>query len=142
VQEVSVGITFLMVPVVDLAVLRRVRLDLAVRDRLLEEGIELMGVYVFCREAYTEGRDVACRMLFDAGGVREDPATGSACACFGGYSLEHGYLGGGEIEAQIEQGHEIDRPSLLRLRAHEAGGEMKISVGGGCVAVASGRFAP
>jgi len=142
VQEVSVGIRFLMVPVVGLAALRRVRLDLAVRDRLIDEGVELTGVYVFCREAYTTGRHVACRMLFDANGVREDPATGSACVCLGGYALEHGYLGGDSIEAEIEQGHEMGRPSLLRLRATEQGEERRISVGGGSIAVAEGRFAP
>jgi trans-2,3-dihydro-3-hydroxyanthranilate isomerase len=140
VQEVSLGIRFLMVPVVGRDALVRARLDLAARDRLAEQGLELTGVYLFCRDPQRADRDVACRMLFDANGVREDPATGSACACLGGWAAEHGYLGSLPVDVAVEQGHEIGRPSLLFLRITERDGERCISVGGRCIPVGQGKL--
>ena len=40
----------------------------------------------------------------------------------------------------MEQGHEIQRPSLLRLRGEMKGEEMKISVGGNVILTARGEM--
>ena len=62
--------------------------------------------------------------------MREDPATGSATACFGAWLLEHGALGAPPLALRIEQGDEMQRSSLLYLRAEEIGGARTVSVGG------------
>jgi trans-2,3-dihydro-3-hydroxyanthranilate isomerase len=142
VQEVSVGISFLMVPVSGLAALRRARLDLGVHAGLLERGTRAIGTYLFCRETYSGKRDVAARMLWEAGGAREDPATGSATVCLGAYALAHGYLkrAGEPLDLAVEQGHEVGRPSLLGLRARLENAEPRISVGGRSFLVGRGEL--
>jgi trans-2,3-dihydro-3-hydroxyanthranilate isomerase len=63
-------------------------------------------------------------------GVPEDPATGSANSCLAAYLLEHRVLGEGPVRARVEQGVEMGRPSLLRLRASREGDEVRVEVGG------------
>ena len=137
VQEVSTGIGFLFVPLAGLDALKRARLDAAAAVRALGDD---PCVYLFCRESHEPGRDIAARMLFDAGGMREDPATGSASACLGGYLLEHRVFGDEPIDLAIEQGHEIGRPSLIQLRARREGGAPRIEVGGRVIPAARGRL--
>jgi trans-2,3-dihydro-3-hydroxyanthranilate isomerase len=80
-------------------------------------------------------------MLWEADGPREDAATGSACVCLGGYAAQSGYLGELPFEVVVEQGHEIGRPSLLRLKVEgEHASAPQISVGGRSIAVARGHL--
>ena len=115
--------------------LRRARLDLAAFAPLAREGLPTKA-YLFTRGA---GGDLRARMLFSAGGVKEDPATGSATACLGAYLLAHG--GRGERFAlRIEQGVEMGRPSLLRLEVAGGAGATKIRVGGRVLESARGEL--
>ena len=97
-------------------------------------------MYVYCREARGADDDLSARFFFESQGVREDPATGSATACLGRYLLEHDAPRSQEISLRIGQGHEIDRPSLLRLRARVRDGAPEIRVGGGVIPTAEGRL--
>ncbi|GAA3287536.1 PhzF family phenazine biosynthesis isomerase [Dactylosporangium vinaceum] len=54
------------------------------------------------------------RNPFPPGGVYEDPATGAAAAAFGGYLRELGLVPV-PAELTIHQGHDLGRPSLLRV---------------------------
>ena len=96
-------------------------------------------MYVFCRETRESGHDLSARFFFEAHGVREDPATGNGAAFLGEYLLEHGALGG-ELSLRIEQGHEVRRPSLVRVRARTAAGVREVQVGGGVVATVEGQL--
>jgi trans-2,3-dihydro-3-hydroxyanthranilate isomerase len=143
VRLASVGITFAMTPIASAEALERAALDLNVfRDEVVAE-LGPTGIYAFARGG-RPGADVTSRMFFDASGVREDPATGSACVCLGGYALEHAYLGRGRdassIEAVVEQGHAVGRPSVLRLRAVRDGDGDRVSVGGRTVMIARGTL--
>jgi trans-2,3-dihydro-3-hydroxyanthranilate isomerase len=138
VQEVRAGVHQLLVPLASLAAARRARLDPARFGPLREVGFP-DHVYLFARE--TEGRDTQLhsRMFFTAGGVREDPATGSATACLGAYLLAHG--GRGErFTLRIEQGVEMGRPSLLRLEVTRERAAAKIRVGGRVLESARGEL--
>ena len=115
------GVHQLLVPLASLAAARRARLDLAAFAPLAAEGFP-PHVYAFAREAETPGRQLHARMFFEAGGVREDPATGSATACLGAYLLAHAHLGE-RFSLEIEQGVELGRPSLLRLEVTGPAGE-------------------
>lgn len=139
VQRVSAGISVTIVPLRGLDALRRSGLDLEAFAPLGPEG-SLPVVYLFCPEARSDKNDLSARLFFDANGVREDPATGSATACLGSYLLEHEYFPGPEISLRIEQGYDINRPSLLLLRAREVDGLRKILVGGHVIPTASGQL--
>jgi len=80
------------------------------------------------------------RVFVDYFGVPEDPATGSGNGCLAGYLVQQRYFGSDEINIRVEQGYEIDRPSLLYLRAEDKDGEIDVSVGGKVVMVAKGKL--
>ncbi len=139
VQEVSTGLPFLIVPLKDLDAVRRSRLDAAAYDELVTGG-GAQGVLLFSAETYRPENDLNARMFADDLGVPEDPATGSANGCLAGYLVEHRYFGRAEVEARVEQGYEIARPSLLLLDAREEGDGIVVRVGGRVVPVARGEL--
>ncbi|MDO9636067.1 MAG: PhzF family phenazine biosynthesis protein, partial [Thiobacillus sp.] len=71
--------------------------------------------------------------FFEAYGVREDPATGNGAAFLGAWLLEHRRYT--HLSLRIEQGHEMNRPSLVLLRAQAAAGVRRVQVGGRVVPV-------
>jgi len=139
VQHVLAGIGFVFVPLRSLDAVRRCRFDLQGFRPLAREGLPAQ-VYVFCREVLDEASDLHARMFFAAPDVREDPATGSATACLGAYLLAHRAFGSGPLSLRIEQGTEMKRPSLLRLRAREGALGPRIEVGGRVVETARGEL--
>jgi trans-2,3-dihydro-3-hydroxyanthranilate isomerase len=80
-------------------------------------------------------------MFFEANGMREDPATGSANVCLGAYLLKHSYFAGDRLDIKVEQGYEINRPSLLLVRAAWQSGEPRVSVGGHVITTVRGELA-
>lgn len=138
-RHMAAGIQFLFVPLRSLDALRRMRLDAEAMAPLAEEtgGV---GVYAFCTQTREPASDVAVRLQFLANGVREDPATGSACAMLGAYLLEHPLLGAGPLALRVEQGHEIQRPSHLSLRARRAGEGRILEVGGRVLPAVTGTL--
>ncbi len=139
VRQASAGTAAVIVPLRSLAALRRCRLDLAAYAPLAEEGFPPL-VYLFCTETRERGNDLSARFFFEANGVREDPATGNGAAFLGAYLLEHGLLGAGDLDLRIEQGHEVRRPSLVRLRARRAGGGPVIDIGGQVIPTVAGEL--
>jgi trans-2,3-dihydro-3-hydroxyanthranilate isomerase len=129
----EVGPQFLLVGLKDLAALKAAKLDAALHERYLADGLKVQCVFLFTAEAYGDDADFASRMFFDAGGPREDPATGSANTAFAAYLRELGRQGG----VVVDQGVEMQRPSRLYLEVGST-----IRVGGRTRLVASGRFAP
>lgn len=140
VEEVSTGLPGLMVPVRGLAALQRSSPDHAACRRLLA-GLEADMVMLFCQEAREAGNHLAARCYAELCGIAEDPATGSACGDLAGYLVRHRLRGVDAIDLRVEQGYEIGRPSLLRLRAREAeGGEIEIDVGGRVIPTMRGEL--
>jgi trans-2,3-dihydro-3-hydroxyanthranilate isomerase len=87
-----------------------------------------------------EGSRWKTRMFAPAGGVSEDPATGSAAGPLAVHLARHGRIGFGE-EIEISQGAEIGRPSTLYARAEGSAEQLdRVEVGGGAVVVARGEF--
>jgi trans-2,3-dihydro-3-hydroxyanthranilate isomerase len=80
------------------------------------------------------------RMFAPAGGVPEDPATGSAAGPLAVHLARHGRIEFGE-EIEISQGAEIGRPSTLYATAEGSAEELsRVEVGGSAVVVARGEF--
>jgi trans-2,3-dihydro-3-hydroxyanthranilate isomerase len=135
-QEVRAGVHQLIVPLASRAALRRARLDEAAFAPLAAQGLP-SHVYLFTREAASHDVQLHARMFFTAGGVREDPATGSATACLGAYLLAHT---GRDVALRIAQGVEMGRPSLLRLDTRQGAGGPRVRVGGRVIEVARGEL--
>ena len=138
VQEVSTGLPALIVPLRDLDALQRCKIDW---ERYLEVAGLGKNLYVFCPEPHANSPgDLSARMFANDLGVPEDSATGSAAGCLAAYLVEHHYLGTDSVDARVEQGYEIRRPSLLYLRAEKGGEETSIHVGGKVQMVARGEL--
>jgi trans-2,3-dihydro-3-hydroxyanthranilate isomerase len=129
VQVFSAGTAAMIVPLFSLAALRRSQLVRAAFAPLAAEGFPPL-VYLFCTETHRPENDLCARFFFEAHGVREDPATGNGAAFLGSYLLEHRLLRGSDLDLRIEQGHEVRRPSLVRLRARTIDRAAEVSVGG------------
>jgi trans-2,3-dihydro-3-hydroxyanthranilate isomerase len=132
-QFVAIGPEFLFVGVRDLQTLRRARLDEAYYHSCMAEGLPFHAVFPFTPHAYSPDAHYAVRLFFDANGVREDPATGSANSGFAAYLRTHLKR---PIDVIVEQGFEIQRPSRLYLRADDK----NLRVGGRVQAVSEGTL--
>ncbi|MDP8900762.1 MAG: PhzF family phenazine biosynthesis protein [Actinomycetota bacterium] len=138
VREVSTGLPAIIIPLKNLDALRRCRVDWDLYRETVAAGENL---YAFCPEPHGGGPgDVSARMFSDDPGIPEDPATGSAAGCLAGYLVEHRLFGTDAVDARVEQGYEIQRPSLLYLRAHRKGDRINVSVGGKVQLVARGEL--
>jgi trans-2,3-dihydro-3-hydroxyanthranilate isomerase len=139
IQTVSTGLPAILIPLENLDALKRCRLD---RERY-RELVEVAGsanLYAFCPEPHETANHLAARMFADDLGVPEDPATGSAAGSLAAYLAEHRYLGDSEVDARLEQGYEIGRPSLLHLRAEKSSEGTTVHVGGKVRMVARGEL--
>lgn len=139
-EAVSCGVPFLFVPVRDRATLARARVRLDEFSALLAD-YWTQKVFVFCDEPELQGSHYRARMFAPGIGVPEDPATGSACAAFGGYLARRDGRKDGGLRWVIEQGFEMGRPSLLEVEAEKAGDAITaVRVGGNSVLVSKGEF--
>jgi trans-2,3-dihydro-3-hydroxyanthranilate isomerase len=139
-QEVSTGIPFMIVPLKNHQALKRAKVN---RDKYFKliEKTEAKCIFIFCPETNHPDNHLSGRMFGDYLGVPEDPATGSANGCLAGYLVKYRYFGTDRIDVRVEQGYEIDRPSLLFLQAYPQGnGEIASFVGGSVQLVAKGEF--
>ena len=139
VQEVSTGLPFIIVPIKNLSAVKKAKVNLSKYYELIEQA-KAKAVFIFCPETYDKENDFNARMFADHYGVAEDPATGSANGCMAGYLVKHRYAGAEKINARVEQGYEMGRPSLLYLRAEEEDGSIDVHVGGCVVLVAKGEL--
>ena len=139
VQVVSTGLPTIIVPVCDRDALSAIEIDRAAYDDVTSDtGADL--VLAVCRDPREDGNDLAVRVFAPALGVPEDPATGSANGCLAAYLARHAYLGSGSVDARVEQGHEVGRPSLLYLQAVDRGDDVRVEVGGRVIPVARGEL--
>ncbi|MDY7013805.1 MAG: PhzF family phenazine biosynthesis protein [Cyanobacteriota bacterium] len=139
IQAVSTGIPFTIVPLKTHEALKRARVN---RERYFEwaQSVQAREILIFCPETYSCDNDLSVRVFAEYLGIPEDPATGSANGCLAGYLVEYDYFQGGTVEARVEQGYEIGRPSLLFLKAQRKNGEIEVWVGGRVLMVAKGEL--
>ncbi len=104
------------------------------------EGIVPPEVFVFTNEVEHEGSTVHSRMFAPSLGITEDPATGAASGPLGCYLVRYGLVkdeAAGDITS--EQGIEMGRPSFVKIRIEQSGGEISaVKVGGQCYFMGEG----
>ena len=137
---VSCGLPFLFVPVRDLGAVRQAKLKLQVWEELLA-SYWAPHVHVFAHEAELADCDLHARMFAPAAGIAEDPATGSAAAALAGLLAARSPEVDGTLRWVVEQGLEIERPSIIEIEADKAGGEVvAVRVGGSAVMMSEGSM--
>ena len=139
IQVVSTGLPTLIIPLKTLESVKRCRTNKEKYFDLVEK-IAAETILVFAAETYHSENDLNVRVFVDYFGIPEDPATGSGNGCLAGYLAKHKYFGKGKIDIRVEQGYEINRPSLLLLRAEESAAGINVQVGGRVVLVAKGEW--
>ena len=132
----SAGVPFHFVPVRDRAALSEAR---PVRQAWGALGGH--GAYLYTRDAQGHDHAFRARMFAPDLGIDEDPATGAAAAAFAGAVHHFDAPPDGVHAIPIEPGHDMGRPSLIRLEIHvEAGSIVGGRIGGDAVRVAQGRL--
>lgn len=139
VQEVSTGINFLLVPLKNLTAVQKASLNFQHYLNYFA-GSEPLPVFLFCPETYEKDNSINCRMFDDFSGIPEDPATGSANGCLAAYIVKNKYFGSHKTDITVEQGYEIDRKSILHLKANLENGLYNIEVGGSVIKTAEGEL--
>ncbi len=137
---ISCGLPFLFVPLRDLGAVQRSKLRLQVWEELVAD-YWAPHVHVFAHDAELPGCDLHARMFAPAAGVPEDPATGSAAAALAGLLAARAPETDGTLRWVIEQGLEIERPSVIEIEADKSGGEIvAVRVGGSAVLMSEGSM--
>lgn len=139
IQEVSTGIFTLIVPLRSLNAIKNIKINKDQYFKLVENTTAKL-ILAFCPETYHQPNDLNVRVFGDYYGVPEDPATGSANGCLAGYLVKHRYFGSNPIDLRVEQGYEINRPSLLSIKASDQDGKIDVNVGGKVVMIAEGKL--
>ncbi len=133
----SAGLPYVFVPVRDLQAIRRV----ALRSDLWHGAFGNTSVYLYCRETESNTHHFHARMFWQALGLVEDPATGSAAAAFAGVVAEFDRPTSGTHRILVEQGFEMGRPSVITLELDiEAGQLAAVRIGGDAVVIARGTL--
>lgn len=139
VQVVSTGLDTIIVPLTSQEALTGIDLDRdAYNDLVTAADAEL--VHAVCPEPREASNDLAVRMFAPALGVFEDPATGSANGCLAAYLSKHEYFDSPVVDARVEQGYELGRPSLLHLAAEPTETGIAVEVGGRVIPVSRGEL--
>jgi trans-2,3-dihydro-3-hydroxyanthranilate isomerase len=135
IEQVSTGLPFIIVPLKTLAAVQKAKLELTKYYQLIDQ-LPAQNILIFCPQTLNAENDLHVRVFTHALGIPEDPATGSANGCLAAYLVQQGYEGQQSIDLRVEQGYEIDRPSLLYLQADAS----SVSVGGQVELVAKGQW--
>jgi trans-2,3-dihydro-3-hydroxyanthranilate isomerase len=139
-QAIRSGPLFTFVPLLDRDALSRARLKLDLWQSTLER-FWAPHVFLFCRDREQPGSRIRARMFAPLMGIVEDPATGAAAAGLGAYLGVREAPADGTTQWVIEQGHEMGRPSLIRVEADTRGAEVvAVRVGGHSVLVSEGEL--
>ncbi len=127
---VKAGREQLIIPLTSEAAVRRAKPRAEMFDRL--KSTDGQGqAYVF---ASSGAKKILSRFFFPDGmAVREDPATGSACANLGAWFVAMGRRP--PLAFEISQGDMVGRPSLLQL---EVNSDNEVFVGGDVIEIGSG----
>ncbi|WP_185897077.1 PhzF family phenazine biosynthesis protein [Paenibacillus zeisoli] len=139
IQEVSTGLPDIIVPLKSLEAVRKVKLNSAKYFDLINQT-EAKAIMVFAPETYHSVNDLNVRDFAEYYGIPEDPATGSSNGCLAAYLVKYRYFDNNKINIRVEQGYEMERPSLLFLRASDDHGIINVCVGGRVVKVAQGEW--
>ena len=131
-RYVDNGSEQLVIPVTSVAALGRVKPSASLLSRFVRNKLERYLAYVVARVSKDRFQ---VRFFFPKDGdmMAEDPGTGSACACLGGYLLDAGEPTPSQFT--VTQGEFINRLNVLQLTLTQ---DKRVCVGGRVVALGEG----
>ncbi|MDN4981674.1 PhzF family phenazine biosynthesis protein [Bradyrhizobium sp. WYCCWR 13022] len=142
-QVVGVGTPFLVAEVRSRDALARARPDVAAFGRVLPRD-DARSVWFYTRDvpaSEAPGERQARMFMRGAGGLAEDPATGSATVAAAALFADLDPIRDGELKLTVGQGFDMGRPSILQTRVvKQAGKIVSAHVGGSCVRMMEGTF--
>lgn len=141
-EIVSTGFPFLIIPLKNMNAIQKIRLQPQLQLESLDH-LETSKLVVFTTEVIHNDSSVHVRMFAPSVGVLEDPATGSAAGPLCAY-LEHWNILLKHNKGKriiIEQGFEMNRPSILKGEVKYKDNEMvNVVVSGKVKKTAEGVF--
>jgi trans-2,3-dihydro-3-hydroxyanthranilate isomerase len=138
-QVYSTGLPGLIIPITTLDAIQRINLDIGLFNEIVR-SVSVTSAQCFTLETLDKAHHAHVRNFDPIVGVFEDPATGSMAGALGAYLLgkdvfEYGY-GFSTTHFVMEQGFEIDRPSLIEVEVDvREGAVSEVRVGGQVVIV-------
>jgi trans-2,3-dihydro-3-hydroxyanthranilate isomerase len=138
IREVSTGLPFIIVPLKTLDSVKKAHINSELQLQLTKENPS--GLLVFCPQTCSPENDLHVRVFVDVFGIPEDPATGSGNGCLAAYLSKNRYFGSPKVDARVEQGYEIARPSRLYLKAKGEDGKTQVQVGGSVLLISKGEL--
>ena len=138
IQRVSTGLPFIIVPLKSLSSVKKAKINHNFMPQLIKRA--KAGILLFCPQTYSKTNKLNVRVFVDAFGIPEDPATGSGNGCLAAYLSKYQYFGNSDLEISVEQGYEINRPSILYLKTKANKETILIQVGGQVRLVAKGEL--
>lgn len=138
IQTVSTGTPQLMIAVRDVAILKRVQLDIPAYNALREGG-DFFSPHLFCVGGVTAEGDTFARHFGTPPDVMEDPFTGSATGGMAAYLWRYGLIEQPSFIA--EQGHWLARPGQAFVEVVGPRDNIEtVKVGGAAVTVVRGTL--
>ena len=135
IEEVSTGISAIMIPLKDLDALRKCRVNHPAFQDFIDN--QCKGDLL----AFVEDNgNIRARVFVDDIGFKEDAATGSANGGLAGYLLKHNFFNSDDLNYVVKQGIEMNRPSSLHVHAALKNDHYTIEVGGSACIVAEGNW--
>jgi trans-2,3-dihydro-3-hydroxyanthranilate isomerase len=139
-QAISCGIPFLLVPLRSVGAVSRSRVRIEKWEATLKSSWA-PEVFVFAKDPEGGDSHYRARMFAPGLNVPEDPATGSANACFAGYLAARASARDGTFAWTVDQGIEMGRASRIEIEADTVAGTVTaIRVGGRAVLVSEGTL--
>lgn len=145
-QVYSTGLPGLIIPVASLAAVQKATVNINLFNEICREmSVIGGGGYVFTTDTIDAAHHAHARCFDPLAGVLEDPATGSMAGALGAYLLGKNVL---PFEPElstnhmvIEQGYEMERPSLIEVEVDVQDGLIKeVRVSGQVVMVLEGTL--
>jgi PhzF family phenazine biosynthesis protein len=135
IARASTGFPFLIVPVAYLEDLGGADPDFEALQSLADAD-EADGIYAFTFDTLDGASTGHGRAFVPGAGIPEDPVTGTASGAVGAYLRHFGAFDEVPEEMRFEQGHYVDRPGRVDVRARD-----EIQVGGRAAVTLDGRIA-
>ena len=129
IQQVSIGVPYIIVPVKDIKTLKSIQINSERYDWLTQRA-KASCVLAYCTTTIDEGNDYHVRVFAGVLGIPEDPASGSGIGSFAAYLSKYSLSAEEGFEIQVEQGYEIGRPSLIKSKVHQLDDHVQIAIGG------------
>lgn len=138
IEEVDTDNNILIIPVKSLSAAQRASGNVNKLAEFFTEKTAFVP-YLFTLETLNERTSVHTRLFAAHLGIIEDAATGSAAGPLTAYLLKYKVFGN-SFTIQNEQGMEMGRPSLIRMKGELKDNRFKIQIGGNCAYVGKGQF--